>query len=315
VSQFLRRWWRLNLKEAIEEFLIWASAEKGLARNTTDAYSRDLRDFFRSTNIPDDDSLSYLKVSKQDVESYLMLSSDLLAAKTLHRRLSSIKMFYKFLELEDVLALNPATNVKVPKLPSTLPKPLSVQDMHRMLDGYKLADTPKGLRDRLVLELLYTTGARVSELTRLHAADFEFDGALGVVRYFGKGSKERLVPFGPTLQAALDAYLVRARPALVQKAKSDTPGDALLLNLRGANLSRQNVWEIVKTAAKRFDLPEDTHPHTFRHSFATHLLEGGADIRSVQELLGHASIVTTQIYTHLSLASLQEIYLNTHPRA
>ena len=271
------------------------------------------------SDAPQTTAFDFASITKQNIQQYLLAASDFLAPKTLHRRLSSIKMFFKFLTIEDVVVLNPALGVKVPKLPQNLPRPLSIEAVNRLLDGFKAADTPRELRDRLVLELLYTTGARVSELVGLHAADFEFDGTLGVVRYFGKGSKERLVPFGPTLQAALEAYLVRARPALAQKkaqkARSDTPGSALLLNLRGDNLSRQNVWEIVKNAAQRFGLPRDTHPHTFRHSFATHLLEGGADIRSVQELLGHASIVTTQIYTHLSLTSLQEIYISAHPRA
>jgi integrase/recombinase XerD len=212
---------------------------------------------------------------------------------------------------------DPANAVPPPRPPSRLPKAIPVEHVERLLEAASLGDTPAALRDRALFEVLYGAGARISEAVGLDVDDVDLGGPLGgtelaSVRLLGKGDKQRVVPLGRYAVAALDAYLVRARPALAGAGRG-TP--ALFLNQRGARLSRQSAWAALQQAARRADLTGHLSPHTLRHSFATHLLDGGADVRVVQELLGHASVTTTQIYTLVSPQRLREVYAGAHPRA
>jgi integrase/recombinase XerD len=219
--------------------------------------------------------------------------------------------------MENQVEQDVAHGVRPPKLPKRLPKAITVSEIERLLkasgpdpsDGAQAVGDVIRIRDRAILELLYATGARVSELVAIDVDDLVDPE---IIRLFGKGSKERLVPVGSFAQAALANYLVRVRPKLAQQAKSSP---ALFLNQRGSRLSRQSVWQIIADAAAAAKLEVEVSPHTFRHSFATHLLEGGADVRVVQELLGHASVSTTQIYTLVTVDALREIYATAHPRA
>jgi integrase/recombinase XerD len=229
------------------------------------------------------------------------------------------------LALEGVSATDPAEGVAPPKIPKRLPKAISINDVESLLSAASLGDGPAALRDRALLEVLYGAGARISEAVGLDRDDVDLGAApldemdpdgsgrgQGSVRLLGKGSKERVVPLGTYASVALTAYLVRARPALATRGKG-SPG--LFLNLRGGRLSRQGAWAVIKAAAERAGLGERVSPHTLRHSFATHMLDGGADVRVVQELLGHASVTTTQIYTMVTVQHLREVYAEAHPRA
>jgi integrase/recombinase XerD len=226
----------------------------------------------------------------------------------------AVRGLHKFWALEGMTTTDPASDVHPPMPGKRLPKAISVDEVTRILEATG-TDTAAGLRDRALLEFLYSTGARISEAVGLDVDDISLrEGEAGpaIVRLFGKGSKERLVPLGSYGARALDAYLVRARPLLAAKGKG-TP--ALFLNARGGRISRQSAWTILKAAAEKANISKDVSPHTLRHSFATHLLEGGADVRVVQELLGHASVTTTQVYTLVTADTLREIYAAAHPRA
>ena len=233
-----------------------------------------------------------------------------LAATSAARTLVAVRGLHRFLALEGVLDADPARRVSPPKAPSRLPKAIPVEDVERLLEAASVGDTPASLRDRALLEVLYGTGARISEAVGLDVDDVEGDD--GVVRLRGKGGKERIVPLGSYAAAALDAWLVRGRPTFAARGVG-TP--ALFLNARGGRLSRQSAWSVLRTCAERAHVPGHLSPHTLRHSFATHLLEGGADVRVVQELLGHASVTTTQIYTLVTVQRLREVYAQSHPRA
>ena len=222
----------------------------------------------------------------------------------------AVRGFHRFLVLEGDTAQDPAGAVSPPRPPARLPKAISIEDVERLLSASSVGDTPAALRDRALLEVLYGAGARISEAVGLDVDDIDADE--GVVRLFGKGGKERLVPLGSYAAEAVSAYLVRGRPALAGRGKG-TP--AIFLNQRGGRLSRQSAWSALRAAAERAGLSGHLSPHTLRHSFATHLLDGGADVRVVQELLGHASVTTTQIYTMVTVQRLREVYAQSHPRA
>jgi integrase/recombinase XerD len=227
--------------------------------------------------------------------------------------LAAIKGWHKFLVSEGTMT-SPTVAVSAPKQPLRLPHAISIPAVTRLLDTAGVGDPPLSLRDRALLELLYATGARVSEVVALDvdAVSWPKDAELAMIPVIGKGNKQRLVPVGSAARGAVDDYVVRARPGLLAKGRG---AHALFLNTRGCRMSRQTVWEILQRVAKRADLTEHVTPHTLRHSFATHLLTGGADIRVVQELLGHASVTTTQIYTLVTADQLREVYLISHPRA
>ncbi|WP_350257237.1 site-specific tyrosine recombinase XerD [Scrofimicrobium sp. R131] len=235
-----------------------------------------------------------------------------LAASSVARTLSAVRSFHRWLMTQNLAQSNPAAQVKPPKTGESLPKALSVAQVARLIEGSQAGPELVALRNHALVELLYGTGARVSEATNLALDDLDLEGEYPSVRLFGKGSKERMVPLGAYAHAALGAYLSRSRPALAQRGRGTAH---LFLNLRGRPLSRQSAWEIIQQAASAAGLEEEISPHTLRHSFATHLLEGGASIREVQELLGHASVTTTQIYTRLTPQGLLEVFQAAHPRA
>jgi integrase/recombinase XerD len=301
------------LSRQLERYLRHVAIERGRSPHTVAAYRRDLTSFL--------DGLAALGIGEPDGITPDLVTRHARALRegphpqapaSVARALSSVRGFTRFLVEEGLLLADPAAEVPVPKLPSRLPKALTIAQVEALLaatDG----DEPARLRDKALLELLYATGARVSEAVALNVDDLiGEDGAVDVVRLFGKGSKQRIVPVGSYARAAIDAYLVRARPLLSGPGRA-TP--ALFLGVRGARLSRQNAWLIIRAAGERAQLGLELSPHSMRHSFATHLLQGGADVRVVQELLGHASVATTQIYTRVTADALRDVYVTSHPRA
>ncbi|MFQ4149884.1 site-specific tyrosine recombinase XerD [Arthrobacter sp. LAPM80] len=308
-----------RIGRGIQDYLLHMGVERGLAVNTLQAYTRDLRryeKFLTAAGVVEPAGISRHHVSQfaqgladgADGGSALGLRS---AARTI----VAVRGLHKFWALEGVSDADPAADVHPPQAGRRLPKAISVHDVSAILEASG-SDTPTGLRDAAMLEFLYSTGARISEGVGLDVDDLVLpddskDGP-SLVRLFGKGSKERIVPIGSYALRALESYLVRGRPALVAKGKG-TP--ALFLNARGGRISRQSAWTILKTVAERAGIEAEVSPHTLRHSFATHLLEGGADVRVVQELLGHASVTTTQVYTLVTAETLREVYAAAHPRA
>ena len=288
--------------------------ERGVADNTLASYRRDLARY--SSHLAAKGVTDPRSVTEAHVTDFLATLREgtadhpPLAASSAGRALVAVRGFHRFLALEGEVDTDPAGAVSPPRPPSRLPKAISVEDVERLLEAASVGDTPASLRDRALLELLYGAGARISEAVGLDVDDIDTDE--GVVRLFGKGSKERLVPLGSYAARAVGAYLVRGRPALAAKGRG-TP--AVFLNQRGGRLSRQSAWSVMRAAADRAGLSGHLSPHTLRHSFATHLLDGGADVRVVQELLGHASVTTTQIYTLVTVQRLREVYAQSHPRA
>ena len=300
----------LTLEESLERYLRHVSIERGLAVNTVAAYRRDLTaylDFLLLRGIAIPSAIGSDNVSAFSRE--LRTRSDApLSASSTARMLSSVRGFHRYLLDEEQVTTDAAVATKPPKLASRLPKAISIEQMASVLDAAR-GDSPQAFRDAALLELLYATGARISEAVDLNVDDV-IDG--DVVRLFGKGGKQRIVPLGSYARNAIDAYLVRARPLFSARGVS-TP--ALFLGSRGQRVSRQNAWHILRAVAERAHLGIDISPHTFRHSFATHLLAGGADVRVVQELLGHSSVATTQIYTLVTADTLRDMYTTAHPRA
>jgi len=233
-----------------------------------------------------------------------------LSASSAGRAVVAVRGFHRFMVREGLVSADPAAAVRPPSTPARLPKAISVDEVERILDAASAPDTPLALRDRALLELLYGTGARISEAVGLAIDDVDREG--GTVLLTGKGSKQRLVPLGRLAREAIEAYLVRSRPVL---ASGGSGSSVLFLGARGAPLSRQSAWAILQAVADRAEITAEVSPHTLRHSFATHLIEGGADVRVVQELLGHASVSTTQIYTLVTVDHIREVYATAHPRA
>ena len=300
-------------------YLQHMAVERGLAVNTLDAYRRDLLRYARFLSSRGVEDVA--RISRHDVTAFaqsIVEGSDgasALSVRSAARTVVAVRGLHKFWALEGLTATDPAADVHPPLPGKRLPKAISVNEVTRILEAVS-TETPTGLRDRALLEFLYSTGARISEAVGLDIDDLSLEripaNGPDVVRLFGKGSKERLVPLGSYAARALDEYLVRGRPAASAKGKG-TP--ALFLNARGGRLSRQSAWTILKNAAEKAQIGRDVSPHTLRHSFATHLLEGGADVRVVQELLGHASVTTTQVYTLVTAETLREVYAAAHPRA
>ncbi|MFK3671506.1 site-specific tyrosine recombinase XerD [Leifsonia aquatica] len=294
----------------VDAFLRHVTIERGLSANTVAAYRRDLAVY---TAWLDERGVADLREVTSPMVSEFVAHlgtrpESPLTASSLARVLSTVRGFHRFLLEEGRVEQDVAREVRPPKLPSRLPKAITIDQVAALLaatDGEEVAN----LRDKALLELMYATGARVSEAVGLNVDDvIDAD----IVRLTGKGSKQRIVPLGSYARTAVDAYLVRARPLLSTKGRA-TP--ALFLGMRGARLSRQNAWLIIRAAAERANLPVEISPHTLRHSFATHLLAGGADVRVVQELLGHSSVATTQIYTLVTADTLRDVYTSAHPRA
>ena len=302
-----------EFSSGLRRYLQHLAIERALAQNTLESYRRDLTRYLEameSTGVP-----SPQLISVEHVNGYLQQlargdeQNPSLSARSVARHTVAIRQLHKYWELEKICAPNPAREIQPPAVGESLPKAISIEQVTRILDSINLEST-SGLRDRAILEFLYSTGARISEVVGLDVDDLHFSDD-AVVRLFGKGSKERVVPVGSFAQKAVSDYLVRSRPGLAAKGKG-TP--ALFLNQRGGRLSRQSMWMILSKAAGQSGVDVEVSPHTLRHSFATHLLEGGADVRVVQELLGHASVTTTQIYTKVSVDSLREAYQLAHPR-
>ncbi|PZQ87746.1 MAG: site-specific tyrosine recombinase XerD [Leifsonia xyli] len=302
-----------ELRRELDRYLRHVEIERGLSKNTAAAYRRDLTAFLAA--LAERGVADAAALDTDAVRGYLVSLRERekpLSATSTARVISSIRGFTRFLVEEGLLPRDPAEELVAPKLPRRLPKALTLEQVSALLaatDG----DDPVRMRDKALLELLYATGARVSEAVALDVDDLVgADGTPELIRVLGKGDKQRIVPVGSYARAAVEAYLVRARPLLAAGGRS-TP--ALFLGARGGRLSRQNAWLIIRGAAERAGLTVDVSPHSLRHSFATHLLGGGADVRVVQELLGHASVATTQLYTHVTIDGLRDVYQQTHPRA
>ena len=288
--------------------------ERGLADNTLKSYRRDLRRYVRYLAGTGVDDLAGIQESS--VAGFLMALREgdsehpPLGAGSAARTVVAVRGFHKFAVREGLTQVDPASAVRPPAPAKRLPKALPLSDIERILDAAGAPGTALAMRDRALLEVLYGTGARISEAVGLDLDDLDLEQATVLLR--GKGSKERIVPVGSFAQEAVQAYLVRGRPALSGLGKG-LP--AIFLNARGGRLSRQSAWTVLAKAADRAGVTAEVSPHTLRHSFATHLLDGGADVRVVQELLGHASVTTTQVYTLVTVDSLREVYATAHPRA
>ena len=296
----------------VEDYLAHLAVERGVAANTLAAYGRDLRRYLAHLGAMD----RLGDVSEAQVAGFLaaLREGDAdhppLSASSAARAVVAVRGLHRFAARDGIVADDVARAVRPPAPPRRLPKAISVDDVERLLEAAGFDGTPLALRDRALLEVLYGTGARISEAVGLDVDDL--DAVDKTVLLHGKGGKERLVPIGSYAVTAVSEYLVRARPGLVAAGKG-TP--ALFLNARGGPLSRQSAWTILRFAAERAGLKTEISPHTLRHSYATHLLDGGADVRVVQELLGHASVSTTQVYTLVTVDNLREVFATAHPRA
>jgi len=309
--------------------------ERGLAAHTLQAYRRDLRRYTDALAAAGTTDIA--EVTTQDVAGFLARLREgdedhpPLAASSAGRAVVAVRGLHAFALAEGMAPSDPARQVRPPAPPRRLPRAMPVADVERLLEAASAGDGPRALRDRALLELLYATGARISEATALDIDDLELtprDRAAGggepgagagvmapaCVCLSGKGNKQRLVPVGSYARQALEQYLVRARPSLAVAARRASASPAVFLNARGGRLTRQGAWAVLRAAALRAGIAE-VSPHTLRHSFATHLLDGGADVRVVQELLGHASVTTTQVYTLVTVDKLREVYASAHPRA
>ncbi|RYG74624.1 site-specific tyrosine recombinase XerD [Lentibacillus lipolyticus] len=296
------------LKPALDEFLHYLQVERGVSENTLQSYRRDLKNYVQYMEKVIRKS-AWNNISRTDITGFLhKLKDDGKSSSTIARAISSIRSFHRFLVREQLTDHDPSIHIETPKKERKLPAILSSQDVDALLAIG--GNTPLDIRNKAMLELLYATGLRVTELVSLKVSDLHL--TMGFVRCFGKGAKERIVPLGEIAKKAVDDYLRFSRASLVNK-KQDK--NALFVNQHGRPLSRQGFWKILKKLAHDSGIKKEITPHTLRHSFATHLLENGADLRSVQEMLGHADISTTQIYTHVTKARLKDMYQEYHPRA
>lgn len=297
------------MEELIEKFISYLAVERGLAKNTLTSYKGDLAryvGFLRASGVSGPVDNNIYGASRDEILAYLLdLKARGLAPTTIARALVAIKVFCRFLESEGYISSDPTINLESPKIWSKLPEVLTVSEVEELLEQPDISQS-LGLRDRAALELLYATGVRVSELIGLRVSDVNLD--IGYLRCFGKGGRERIVPLGSQACEIIRQYLVSARGSLVKDASQEW----LFVNRFGRQLSRQGFWKIIKRYGS--GMAKRITPHTLRHSFATHLLEGGADLRSVQEMLGHSDISTTQVYTHIDRTRLKEIHRRYHPR-
>ena len=304
----------MNFHTASTNYLNHLRIERALATNTIESYQRDLAKFSLFLS---DGKKDFAHLSPSNIEAFeVFLKETKISSSSINRCISALKGFYRYCALEYEIS-NPMTESTTLKTPRRLPKALSISEITSLIESARREGDPISFRDCAILEILYSTGARVSEVIGINFSDIatqDLEGErISVVKLRGKGSKERIVPLGKFAFAALDEYLVRTKPLLAAKnAKSES---ALFLNSRGKRLSRQSAWQIVLDAAHATGLEGKVSPHVFRHSYATHLLDGGADIRVVQELLGHSSVTTTQIYTLITIDKVRESYSSAHPRA
>lgn len=293
--------------EFVQEYLAILKVERNLSDNSISSYENDLRkfiEFIESKKINDLDKIDYKNV----VQFFDEQKKFNLTSSTVSRYTSSLKGFFSFLSEQKYIKKNPTVNLSSSKLSRKLPSVLSFEEVEAILEQPD-TNSRLGLRDRALLELLYSSGLRVSELLNIKLSDLFFDDE--VIRVLGKGSKQRIVPVGSSAIKWVSKYLKTIRPLLMKKLKSE---NLVFLNSRGSKLSRMAIWKIVKKYCEQAKITKEVHPHTFRHSFATHLLEGGADLRAVQEMLGHSDISTTQIYTHIDREYVKQIHKDFHPR-
>ncbi len=295
------------MEEFLKEYLVHLKLEKNLSVNTISSYRNDLtafRSFLEDKNIIDPS-----EVNPEHISSFFKLLNELgLSGTSSARYFSSLKGFFLFLIKNKYILKNPIEKISAPKLSKKLPSVLDISEVEKILSQPDISDK-SGLRDKAMLELFYACGTRVSELINLKISDLFFSDE--IIRVFGKGSKERLIPIGSSAIKWINDYLKLSRPLLMKKSKSE---NYLFLNSRSSKLSRMGVWKIIDRYVKEAGIEKEVHPHTFRHSFATHLLEGGADLRAVQEMLGHADISTTQIYTHIDRDYIKQVHKQYHPR-
>ncbi|RIW33577.1 site-specific tyrosine recombinase XerD [Bacillus salacetis] len=297
------------MESRLQDFIHFLIVEKGLAKNSVDSYQRDLKNYMKFLQNVDSANV-WNEVQRVNITGFLShLKSEGKSAKTIARHVASIRSFHQFLLREKVTEQDPSIHIESPKMERSLPKVLSIDEVEALLEAPQ-ESTPLGIRDKAMLEVLYATGIRVSELIRLQMDDVHLK--MGFVRCIGKGNKERIIPIGKTAIEVLEKYLTDGRPKLVRKKHKD---DSLFLNHHGKGLSRQGFWKILKGLAAEAKISKELTPHTLRHSFATHLLENGADLRAVQEMLGHVDISTTQIYTHVTKTRMKDVYSKFHPRA
>ncbi len=306
----------MKFENALQSFLDHLTIERGLSSNSISAYKRDLAKF---SDYLTNEKLDFERLTENEIISFEVWLKGLgMAVTSINRNISALKSFYKYLA-QEFSTNNPVSAVASSKVPRRLPKALTIKEITSLIDSTKREGDPISLRDHAIIELLYGTGARVSEIVGIDINDFaqsDIEGnPITTLKLRGKGSKERIVPLGSFAKSALDEYLVRIRPNLLTKSKSARVETALFLNQRGSRLSRQSAWQMISDAADSTGLSGKVSPHVFRHSYATHLLDGGADIRVVQELLGHASVTTTQIYTLITIDKVREAYATAHPRA
>ncbi len=306
----------MQFESARKSFIDHLQIERGLSANSVAAYSRDLSKF---ADYLASRGLEFEKLdSGTATEFEISLKDRGLALASINRAVSALKTFYKYLAREYSI-FDPTTEMSANRLPRKLPKALTISEITSLLNSTERIGDLAALRDRAILEVLYGTGARVSEVVGLNIADLGKSTLAGdeitTLKLRGKGSKERIVPLGSFAKEAIENYLVRLRPTYLQKSKSGKTTAALFLNSKGTRLSRQSAWQAVINAADATGLTGKVSPHVFRHSYATHLLDGGADIRVVQELLGHSSVTTTQIYTLITIDKVREAYASAHPRA
>jgi len=294
------------MREFIETFLNYLSVERGLSRNTISSYREDLNYYLDYLEAQGIDTLS--RTTKHDITNFMLSQKDKgLAANSVARRLAAIKAFYRFLVRERILKVDPSSLIDSPKLWKKIPDALSINEVTALLEQPNIRQQ-QGIRDRAILEALYATGMRVSEAANLKKDNVNLE--VGFLRCIGKGNKERVIPIGKKAITSLQRYLTLTRPKLL-KGKA---GECLFLNRFGKRISRQSLWKIIKRYARQAGIKKPIRPHILRHSFATHLLERGADLRSVQEMLGHSNISTTQIYTHINKDRLKTIHKMFHPR-
>lgn len=295
------------MEKLLQDFIYYLSVEKGLSPNTLDSYGRDLKKYL--LHLQQRGITSFASTNRDEIALFLALQQEQgLASASVTRCLAAIRSFYQFLLKEQVMEANPAKELETPRTEKSLPQVLSCSEVEHLLEQPQQGKHA-GLRDKAMLEMLYATGIRVTELVSLNINDVNIK--MGFLRCEGKGSKERMIPLGSAAIKSLQDYLGRSRATML-KNKDEK---ALFLNQQGKRLTRQGFWKILKKYSRKAGINGEITPHTLRHSFATHLLENGADLRSVQEMLGHADISTTQIYTHLTRQKIREIYNQTHPRA
>ncbi|XWN37681.1 MAG: site-specific tyrosine recombinase XerD [Balneola sp.] len=302
-----------KFKQEVDLYIQFIKLEKGLSKNSIISYKNDINRYL--------DFLIFNKkisdlsgVTLNHIEDFLnyLIDSECLSSSSLARNISSIRSFHEFATVEGFSKTNPAELIELPKQAKKLPEVLDVVEIEALLSAPN-TEKAAGIRDKAILECLYGTGMRVSELTGLEMDRLFFE--IGFIRVIGKGNKERLVPVGEVAQEAIEHYVEHIRPLFFKPKNADKAKNKVFLNQRGGALTRMSIWNIVQKAAKKADIKKPVYPHIFRHSFATHLLEGGADLRAVQEMLGHASILTTEIYTHIDRSFLHQVHKEFHPRA